>query len=164
MFRRTVLGLVGMAVLALVGLGGSATPAQEKVAKKEAPHEHGDTHKCAIACAQCMLACEACAHHCATLVIDGKKEHARTMGTCVDCGEYCGLAAKVVARQGPLAVTACEGCAKACDQCGTACEKHPEDEHMKACAKACRDCAKACRDMIEHAGHGAAGKGLEKRD
>jgi hypothetical protein len=45
-----------------------------------------------------------------------------------------------------------------CDGCAAACEKHPGDEHMAACAKACRDCAKACREMLKsdpHAGHRA---------
>jgi hypothetical protein len=86
-------------------------------------------------------------------VAEGHKEHARTVQTCNDCGEFCAMAAKIVGRAGPMAVPACEGCAKACDVCGDACEKFPDDEHMKTCAKACRDCARACRDMIKHAGH-----------
>jgi hypothetical protein len=111
-------------------------------------------HKCAKACADCMLECDSCAHHCAKLVLKGEKKHARTMATCVDCGTVCGAAAQIVARHGPLAVTICESCAKSCDTCGKACrEVGPDDDHMKRCAKACEDCAKACRDMIRHAGH-----------
>jgi hypothetical protein len=86
------------------------------------------------------------------MVADGQKDHLRTLGTCVDCGDYCSLAAKVVSRHGPLAVPTCEGCAKACEVCAVACEKYPDDEHMKRCATACRDCAKACREMVTTAG------------
>ena len=57
---------------------------------------------------------------------------------------------KIVSRHGPMTVSACEACAKACDVCAAACGKHPEDQHMKRCAKACQDCAKACRDMVKH--------------
>jgi hypothetical protein len=48
--------------------------------------------------------------------------------------------------------TICESCAKACDICGAACEKFPDDEHMKRCAQECRECAKACREMLKHVG------------
>ncbi len=160
MDRRIVLGLLGTAVLALVGLGGPATSAEDK--DTAAPHAHGEFDKCARACAECMLQCESCLHHCFHLVLEGKKEHARTAGTCADCGDFCALAVKVVSRRGPTAVTTCEACAKVCDTCGEACEKFPDDEHMKTCARACRDCAKACREMIHHAGHGAASKDAGK--
>ena len=70
--------------------------------------------------------------------------------------EFCAAAAKIVSRQGPMASTICESCAKACDICGAACEKFPKDEHMTRCAKECRLCAKACRDMLKHAGQAGA--------
>ena len=87
------------------------------------------------------------------LLIEGKKDHAVSMGTCLDCADFCGLAAKLAWRQGPMAVVACEGCAKSCDTCGDACARFPDDQHMSRCAKACRDCARACRDMVSHVGN-----------
>jgi hypothetical protein len=156
MDRRIALGVLGSAVLALAGLGRPAMRAADKEAAP--PHAHGAFDKCARACAECMLQCDSCFQHCSRLVADGKKDHVPSMQSCNDCGDFCALAAKVVARRGPMAVTTCEGCAKVCDTCGAACEKFPEDAHMKACAKACRDCAKACREMIEHAGHNAPEK------
>jgi hypothetical protein len=140
---------LGLTALALAAFGGRSAPGDERAAGSA--HEHGDD-ACARACADCMLACESCFNHCAGLVADGKKDHARTMQTCNDCGDFCALAAKIVGRHGPMKVTTCEACAKVCDTCGGACEKFPDDGHMKACAKSCRDCAKACREMIKHAG------------
>src|SRR5262249_31518115 len=112
------------------------------------------TESCMKACAACARQCESCFNHCAHLVAQGRKEHLSTLKTCVDCGDVCSLAAKVLARDGALAAPICDGCAKACDACAAACEKHPDDEHMRACAKACRECAKECRAMIRAAGAG----------
>jgi hypothetical protein len=149
MYRRLLLAGVGVAALAWLGLGGSA-PADDK---DKAHHAHGPYATCARACAECSLQCESCFAHCSHLVAEGKKDHVRSMRTCNDCGDFCALAARITGRHGPTAVTTCEACAKVCDMCGAACEKFPDDEHMKACAKSCRDCAKACREMIKNAGH-----------
>jgi hypothetical protein len=115
-------------------------------------------HLPAKACTECLRECESCAHHCALLVAEGKKDHLKTLDSCSDCADVCVAAAQIVSRHGPMAVLVCEACAKACDTCGTECEKFPADEHMKRCAKACRDCAKACREMIQMVGKGSAGK------
>jgi hypothetical protein len=154
MTKRIILGALVAVALALAG--GPTSPG--RAGDKEHKHnEHFD--KCAKECAKCMLECESCARHCADLVAEGKKTHLRTAGTCLDCGDYCALAAKVVSRRGPTAVTTCEACAKVCDVCGKACEEvDPKDDHMRRCAKACRECAKACRDMVKHAGHHDKGK------
>src|SRR5437763_12809666 len=69
-------------------------------------HEH--LMACAKACTACQLECDACFHHCKHLVSEGKKEHAPTVQTCVDCSEFCSLAAKLCARNSPFAVAACE--------------------------------------------------------
>jgi hypothetical protein len=153
MYRRTVVGAAGAAVLALACLAG--TQAQDKGSKE---HMHGAYAKCAKACADCALECGSCFKHCSNLVAEGKKGHRASMYLCNDCGEICASAAKLTAQRGPLAVTLCEACAKACDTCGAACEKFPDDAHMKKCAQACRDCAKACREMIGHAGSGSGKK------
>jgi hypothetical protein len=149
MTRRIVLGALLAVALVVAGRHGQAVLAGDKDHK-----EHEQFHKCAKACAHCMLECESCARHCAHLVAGGEKKHARTLATCTDCGDFCALAAKVVARQGPTAGTTCEACAKVCDVCGKACEEvGPRDEHMKRCARECRECARACREMVKHLGH-----------
>lgn len=107
---------------------------------------------CAKACSDCQRACDSCATHCAHLLSEGHKEHLPTLGTCRDCADFCGTAAEIVARGGPFASLICQGCAEACARCAQACEKFPDDEHMKQCAAECRKCEKACREMTQHDG------------
>jgi hypothetical protein len=38
---------------------------------------------------------------------------------------------------------------KACSRCGKACEKFPDDKHMKSCAEECRKCETACKAMVK---------------
>ena len=128
--------------LALAGFAGVARAA-------DADAHHGHFESCAKACADCQLQCDSCFHHCATLVADGKKDHAKTMHTCVDCADCCKLAATLTARHSSFAVPACECCAKCCEECAAACEKFHNDKHMADCAKSCRDCAKACHEMVK---------------
>jgi hypothetical protein len=146
---RTIWRIVVVLVVGLPVVGGRNAIADDK--SKDQAH---DTHyvECAKACTMCLRECESCAHHCAHLLTDGKKDHLRSLGTCADCAEFCASAAKITSRHGPMAVPICEACAKACDICGTECEKFPDDEHMKRCAQACRECAKACREMAQHLG------------
>jgi hypothetical protein len=147
--KRIVLWALMAAALTLgSGTDLSARPDDHKGHMHDKHFDH-----CAKECARCMLECESCARHCADLLSKGDKKHFKTLGTCADCGDFCALAARIVARRGPTAVTTCEACAKVCDICAKACEEYPNDEHMKRCAKACRDCAKACREMVKHAGH-----------
>lgn len=146
-------------VVAAFGVGAVAEqqPSQPAAGgQKSGGHEHGKLdpaeEKCMKACVDCARECEACFDHCVMLTAQGKKEHVRTLKTCVDCGDICALAAKAIGRNGALAPQICDGCAKACDACGAECEKH-DDPMMKRCAEACKACAKACREMIQHAGH-----------
>jgi hypothetical protein len=122
------------------------------VVKAEDPHMKHAEHfmQCAKACVECQLQCDLCFKHCLTLLAEGKKDHARTVQSCVDCADHCKLAATLSSRMSPYAGFACEGCAKSCDDCATLCEKFPDDKHMAACAKSCRDCAKSCREMTKH--------------
>jgi hypothetical protein len=145
MNRREVLGILGAGAAGLTAYAGSRAAADD-------PHDKHAEHfiRCAKACAECLQECDSCYHHCAGLVIEGHKDHARTMKLCVDCGEICSAATKLAARLSGLAVILCEACAKACDECGAACGKYPDDNHMVKCATACRDCAAACRDMIKN--------------
>jgi hypothetical protein len=145
MNRREVLGVLGAGAAGLTAFAGSGVSADE-------PHGKHAEHfnQCAKACAECLLDCDSCYHHCAGLVVEGHKDHAKTMKLCVDCGEICSAAAKLAARQSVLATILCEACAKACDECKAACEKYPDDKIMAKCAKACHDCADACREMIKN--------------
>jgi hypothetical protein len=142
--RRIHAGLAAALVLGLVAV----VHAEDK---KAAPHVHRSPamQKCLEACLDCANQCETCFVHCTGLVASGKKEHVPTLKSCVDCGDLCTVAAKIIARDGALVGPACEGCAKGCDACATQCEKFPDDEHMKACAKSCRDCSKACQEMLK---------------
>jgi hypothetical protein len=152
--NRILLSAALLAALMLTAPGGVSAPAEQK-------HDmHIDP--CAKECAHCMMECESCARHCADMLRKGQAKHEKTLGTCADCGDLCGVAAKVVARKGPLAVNICESCAGVCDACAKACEEFPADEHMKRCAKACRDCGKACREMVKRAGEHVGTKRTEK--
>jgi len=122
----------------------------------QAHDEHSEHFlKCAKVCSSCQVTCDDCFHHCADLVAEGKKEHAKCMHLCVDCAECCKVCATLCARQSALSGYALDCCAKCCEECAAACEKLPDDKHMAACAKECRGCAKTCRDMMKMAKHSA---------
>ena len=149
MERHRLFGLLAIIAAGTLMLAGAGPIADEKASD----HKHGGmSEHCAKACAECMRECEVCARHCGQLIVDGRKEHFTTLGTCADCAEFCAAAAKIVSRRGPMSSAICESCAKACDVCGQACEKSASDEEMTRCAKVCRECAKACRDMLKLAG------------
>jgi gas vesicle protein len=146
MNRRDV--LVGVGAGAAVFAAAGASLADDK------GHEHHEhLMACARACAACALECEGCFRHCADALKDGKKEHATTLHTCVDCADCCRMTAALVARRGPFAAHAVECCVKCTEACAAACEKFPDDKQMAACAKACRDCLKACREAAKHLAH-----------
>jgi len=105
--------------------------------------------KCASVCSDCQVQCDSCYIHCAKLVGEGKKEHAKCMSLCVDCAECCKMCASLCARQSDLCAHACECCVKCCNDCAAACEKFPDDKQMAACAKSCRNCSKECAAMAK---------------
>jgi len=143
-------GGIGVAAWALA-IGGVVAFAQQTQERKTAHPQHDEmTQACAKACSDCQRACDSCATHCAYMLHEGKKEHLTTVMSCQDCATICATAAQIVSRGGPQSVLICDCCAKACDQCGTACEKFPNDEHMKTCAEECRKCENACRAMVKH--------------
>ena len=150
--NRKLFRAVGVVAIALGVFGASASGKKDEVVKKVVDHmEHNAMmQKCAKVCSDCQRACDSCATHCAHMLHEGKKEHLATLMNCQDCASVCSAAAQIVARGGPQSVLICECCAKACNQCGKACDKFPDDKHMKACADECRKCEKACRDMVAH--------------
>jgi hypothetical protein len=159
--------MVAAGCFLLARTSAAGEKAETKVEPKKVektPHDpHGGHFEaCALACTKCLLECESCMLHCVQLLAQGRKDHQRTVGTCLDCAAICGAAARVAAHHGPLANPICEACAKVCDACGAACQKFTDDEHMQRCAKACRECAQACREMIRQVGHPPALKDKEK--
>ena len=154
MYRSLIAaGVFGVVLAGGLGTVGSRAADQAK-SKGPAQHTHPspEMEKCLKECERCARECEACFVHCTTLVSQGHKDHLTTLRTCLDCGELCSVAAKVMARHGAFMGLTCEACARACELCGAACQKHDHDEQMKRCAEACRDCAKACRDMVKAVG------------
>jgi hypothetical protein len=143
------LSLVALA-LAIVGMMAFAQQGQTQDKKVEHMEHNQMMQSCAKACSDCQRACDTCATHCAHRLHEGRKEHLATLMTCQDCATVCSASAQIVARGGPHSVLICECCAKVCDLCGTACEKFPDDEHMKACAEECRKCEKVCKAMDKH--------------
>jgi len=147
-------GGIGGLGFALAIIGVVVFAPQGRAQEKKGDHmEHSEMMQaCAKACSDCQRACDLCGTHCAHLLTEGKKEHLATLRSCQDCATVCTAAAQIVARGGPVSVLICECCAKACDTCGTACERFPDDKHMKACAEECRKCEKSCQMMVKHMG------------
>lgn len=152
--RRRAFGIAGVSTMAWAALqsGAFADPAEKKGAEEHGAH-HAAFTACAKACSECQRACDSCTSHCAQLLQSGHKDHLTTLESCQDCADFCVAAAQIVSRGGPFAALICEACAEACARCGKACEKFPDDKHMKMCAEECQKCEKACREMVLHAGH-----------
>ena len=150
---------VAFALVALLALAPTARteepkaqPAKAEPAKTEHSEHDAMMMACAKACSDCQRMCDMCGTHCAHMLAEGKKEHAKTLATCQDCSTICAAASSVVARGGPFSGTVCAACAECCSKCAKACEAHPDDKHMKMCAEECRKCEKACLDMVKHMG------------
>jgi hypothetical protein len=147
--------MLTVSFLGLAALAFAAGPSAGDQAGGPDAHAHA-FDQCAKACGDCQRACDSCATHCQGLLAQGKKEHATTLQTCLDCAEHCGAAARITARGGPFADLICTACATACSRCGKECEKFSSDKHMKKCAEECRKCEKACREMLKHTGAAGA--------
>ncbi len=147
---RREFGLLGLSAVTLAALNSTAV-AQDKSKTGAGHDEHAHMfQECATACAACQQACDGCATHCAHKLAEGMKDHLASLMTCRDCATICAAAARIVAGGGPFSAIICEACASACGECAKACEKFPDDKHMKACDEECRKCEKACRAMHKH--------------
>ena len=141
MNRREILGAVGLGV-AGVALGANAARAQH-------PHHHDKLHgDCLKASEACATICNETFHHCFEKVKDGHAEHHRVAVLTIDCQEFCRLSSELMARESPLAATACLACADACKACAAECSRH-DDPQMKECAEACKACETLCREMAK---------------
>ena len=141
-FRTTTIAAIAI-TLGLMGSYASVVSAAE-----DNPHA-AHMLKCAAACNDCQLQCDACFTHCATMVNEGKKDYFKCMNSCVDCAEFCKCCSSLCARQSPLSGVMSACCAKSCEECAVACEKFPDDKQLVACAKACRTCVKECTAMAK---------------
>jgi hypothetical protein len=157
LFRAAGLAAVATGIALLAGQVSVQAQGQKGKTAAGAQEDHHAAvfEHCAKACSDCQRSCDSCARHCAHLVAEGKKEHLKTLGTCVDCANVCATAAQIVARQGQFSDLICKACAQACERCGKACAQYPDDRHMKACAEECRRCEQACRTMLQHLGPAA---------
>jgi len=145
MDRRELLGVLGATAAGLATVTGGTALAQEEKA-------HDDIHeKCAEACTDCEKECNQGFHHCYKQVQAGKAGHAKAMHLCVDCGEVCSTAGKLVARMSPLMTITCHACAESCEACIAECEKL-NDPGMKATIESLRKCAATCREMVKAMG------------
>ena len=148
MMRTPGLTLAGLVVIAAFPCRASADDEKAKAQRHEA--HNAAFEKCAAECYACRRECESCSAHCVRLLASGKAEHVKTLQTCRDCGDMCACAVGIISRQGPFADLICHACAEACARCEKACDRFPDDRHMKACAEECTRCEKACQEMLRH--------------
>jgi len=142
MHRRECLAVLGATAAGLAAVTTGTARAQHAGGLDKVHQE------CLDACSDCAKICDITFHHCATLVAEGKKDHAHSMHMAADCAEFCRLSATMVARHSPLMVHSCQACAEACKACAAACAKFDSKE-MKACAEECKKCEASCRDMVK---------------
>jgi hypothetical protein len=102
-------------------------------------------HACIEACVECMVACDMCGDAC--LDEPNVAEMVRCIRLDRDCADLCAVAARAMARGGPLAQEICRACAEACRQCAEECERHAHHDHCRICAEVCRRCERECRRM-----------------
>lgn len=148
MDRREMLGMLGATAAGLTAAAGKAGAHQQGAGGAQ----DGDIHeRCAEACVDCEKHCNHGFHHCYQQVQAGKQDHAKSMHLCVDCGEVCSTAGKLVARRSPLMTITCHACAEACEACIAECEKM-NDAEMKEVVASLRKCAQTCREMAQAMG------------
>ena len=144
MDRRDLLSLLGAGTTGLIGIG-TARAFSESLTAGTLDKSH---QECLNACVECARSCEMMFHHCFKLTAQGHQEHAKAAQIALDCAEFCGLSAKLIARMSPLMAISCSACAEACKKCGDECARS-EMAEMKACAEICRKCEQSCREMAK---------------
>jgi len=145
MDRRELLGVLGATAAGLATVAGAG---EARAAQGGKDNTHA---QCAEDCVDCEKHCNQGFHHCYKQVQAGKQDYAKAMHLCVDCGDICSTAGKLVARMSPLMTHTCRACAECCDDCVAACEKL-NDPEMKEVVVALKTCAKSCREMVKSMG------------
>jgi hypothetical protein len=94
----------------------------------------------------CSVSCERCVIDC----ISGS--YPQKMETCIrlarDCKDVCGLQAKYLSRNSPIARHLMIVCEDLCRLCAEECSKHPQLKECSDCYKACIKCAETCKKQI----------------
>ncbi len=148
--KKSILGVLGLSAAAAVALLAMTFAHAKEPAHGGMDHKQLEMFQdCAKACSECQLVCDGCVTHCASMMNEGKKEHATTLKSCQDCADICTAAARILSRGGPYSKITCQACADICAQCASECEKFPNDPHMVRCAEECRKCEKMCREMAK---------------
>lgn len=147
MDRREMLGVVGAAAAGLAFTAGDEARG-EPVTSKTGDGYAECSCQCVESCTDCMNWCNECYVHCFREVSKGKSQYAKVMQLCVDCGEICGTAAKLVARESVVMSHACQACAAGCEDCIAECEKL-DDPKTKEAIDSMRKCAGSCRAMLK---------------
>jgi len=94
---------------------------------------------------RCEKLCAACTRHCTSMVKMGMTEHKGTLAASRDCGEICGLTARLAERHSPDLAAMARACAEACQVCVRECGRYPNMKIMAVCARQSQACATACR-------------------
>ena len=144
MQRRELLGVLGATAAGLAALSGAE--AHAFTAAPDKAHED-----CLASCTDCAKECNETTHHCAMLLAEGKKEHAKALLLASDCAAFCELSATMIAKQSAMMVHSCAACAEVCKACAAECSKFDMPQ-MKDCAEACLECEKSCRAMVKAMG------------
>lgn len=94
---------------------------------------------------RCEQLCAACTRYCTSMVKMGMTEHKATLAASRDCGEICGLTARLAERRSPDIAAMAHACAEACQVCVRECGRYPNMKIMAVCARQSQSCATACR-------------------
>lgn len=106
---------------------------------------------CLEACAECELACIACADACL-----GERQ-LDALRTCIrlnlDCADACDVSARILARRlledTDFLRAQLDACGRICASCGAECLRHAgHHEHCRICADVCLRCERQCRETI----------------
>lgn len=146
MTRRAVLRRLAGFSLSLAGLSlnGLATAAQ-------ADPDAAALDRLTREARRCEQLCAACTRHCAAMVKAGMTEHKRTLAVSRDCGEICGLTARLSERRSPDVAAMARACAAACGLCARECGRYADMKIMTDCARQSKLCASACRTVYSAA-------------
>ncbi len=148
--RRELLGALATGAAALSA--SIAANASEFVAGDDPPKSDAMLKTCCSTCSECARVCDQTFHHCLAQAALGKAPYLKVAQVVADCGEFCALSARLIARQSTLMPLSCRACADACRRCAEECRAFDTDLEMKVCLDECERCEKSCRSMLKSMG------------